>query len=108
MRIRMIKKTLLDGSDCPKCEEATRYLQSRGLWNRIDEVVWAKEGDPSSPGMVEAARLGVDRAPFFVVDAGGREEVYTSVLQLARERLGGAVSAAERAQDIDADDVGGI
>jgi hypothetical protein len=30
------------------------------------------------------------------------------VLQLARERLGGAVSAAERARDIDADDVGGI
>jgi hypothetical protein len=58
--------------------------------------------------MVEAARLGVDRAPFFVVDADGREDVYTSVLQLVRERLGRTVSVAERAQDIDADDVGGI
>jgi hypothetical protein len=104
----MIKKTLLDGSDCPKCAEATRYLESRGLWDRIDEVVWAKEDDASSPGMVEAARLGVDRAPFFVVDADGREEVYTSVLQLARERLGGTVSTAERARDVDAADVGGI
>jgi hypothetical protein len=108
MRIRMIKKTLVDGSDCPKCAEATRYLESRGLWDRIDEVVWAREDDPSSPGMVEAARLGVDRAPFFVVDADGREEVYTSVLQLVRDRLGRTVSVAERVQDIDADDVGGI
>jgi len=36
------------------------------------------------------------------------EHVYTSVLQLVRERFGQAVSTAEQAKAIDPDDVGGI
>lgn len=105
----MVKKTLADGSDCRKCAEATDHLQSRGLWNRIDDVVWAREGDPASPGMVLGSRLGVDRAPFFVVNADdGSEHVYTSVLQLVREQLGQAVSVQQQAQAIDVDDIGGI
>ena len=31
--------------------QAEELLKSRGLWNRIDEVVWADENDPTSPGM---------------------------------------------------------
>ncbi|MFO7301761.1 MAG: hypothetical protein DIU54_005005 [Acidobacteriota bacterium] len=109
MHITMVKKTLADGSDCRKCAEATEQLQARGLWHRIDEVVWAHEGDPSSAGMVLGARLGVERAPFFIVrDDDGRETVYTSVLQLIRERLGARVSAHDHAMAIDADDIGGI
>ncbi len=105
----MVKKKLRDGSDCRKCAEATEHLRSRGLLDRIDEVVWALEDDPSSPGMALGARLGVDRAPFFVVrdDAGG-EQVYTSVLQLVRERLGQSVSSLEQARAVEPDDVGGI
>ena len=104
----MVKKRLADGSDCRKCAEVTDFLQARGLWDRIDEVVWAYEDDPESPGMVLGARLGVERAPFFVVRDAQGEHVYTSVLQLIRERFGQAVTSHEQARDVDPDDIGGI
>lgn len=103
----MVKKKLRDGSDCRKCEEVTEYLRGRGLWERIDEVIWAEEGNPDSPGVILGERLGVERAPFFVVRDDAGEVVYTSVLQLA-QRLGQSVSTADRARDVDPDDVGGI
>jgi hypothetical protein len=107
MRIIMVKKKLADGSDCRKCAEATEHLRSRGLLDRIDEVVWAEEGNAASPGVVLGRRLGVERAPFFVVRDGDDEQVYTSVLQLV-QRLGQRVTTTERARDVDPDDVGGI
>ena len=108
MHITMVKKRLADGTECRKCQDATTHLQSRGVWNRIDEIVWALEDDPASPGMVLGQRLGVDRAPFFVVRDERGEAVYVSVLQLVRERFDAAVTAAQQAQAIDADDIGGI
>ena len=109
MHITMVKKILADGTECRKCAEATDHLQSRGLWSRIDDIVWAREDDPDSQGMRLGARLGVERAPFFIVrDDDGREAVYVSVLQLVRDRLGSAVTDHEQAMAIDADDVGGI
>ena len=108
MHVTMVKKKLADGSDCRKCAEVTAYLDRRGFWNRIDEVVWAYENDPQSPGMVLGARLGVERAPFFVVRDAKGETVYTSALQLIQERFGEQVTSAERAKDVDPDDVGGI
>jgi hypothetical protein len=104
----MVKKRLADGTECRKCQEATAHLQSRGLWHRIDEVVWAREDDAESAGMVLGQRLGVDRAPFFVVRDSKGETVYVSVLQLIRDRLDQRVTVAEQAQAIDADDIGGI
>jgi hypothetical protein len=54
-------------------------------------------------------RHGVERAPFFIVRDGDRApEVYTSVLQLVRDRLGASVSAIEETRAIDVDDIGGI
>jgi hypothetical protein len=108
MHIAMIKKRLVDGTECRKCAEATEYLKSRGLWDRIDEIVWANEDDPASAGMIAGERLGVDRAPFFVVRDDRGETVYTSVLQLVRERLGQTVTAQDQLQTIDIDDIGGI
>ena len=108
MHVTMVKKKLRDGSDCRKCAEATEHLRSRGLLDRVDEVVWAREDDPESPGMVLARRLGVERAPFFVVRDEQGEKVYTSVLQLVRERFGQSVTSMEQARDVDPDDVGGI
>jgi hypothetical protein len=108
MHITMVKKRLADGSECRKCQDASSTLQSRGLWDRIDEVVWAKEGDDASPGMVLAGRFGVEQAPFFVVRDGSREQVYTSVLQLVRDRLQQDVTSAQQAAAIDPDDIGGI
>ena len=108
MHVTMVKKKLADGSDCRKCDDVTAYLQTRGFWNRVDEVVWAYENDPASPGMLLGKRLGVERAPFFVVRDERGETVYTSALQLIQERFGQEVSTAERAGDVDPDDVGGI
>ncbi len=108
MHITMVKKRMADGSECRKCGEATAHLGTRGLLSRIDEIVWAQEDDPSSPGMVLSQRLNVDRAPFFVVRDERGETVYLSVLQLVRDRLAQAVSAAEQARAIDVDDIGGI
>lgn len=108
MHITMVKKRLLDGTECCKCLDATSHLQSRGLLSRIDDIVWAQEGDEASPGMVLSQRLGVECAPFFLVEEDGRESVYTSVLLLVRERLGATVTASQQACAIDADDIGGI
>jgi hypothetical protein len=108
MHITMVKKRLADGSECRKCQDASSTLQTRGLWSRIDDVVWAKEGDDASPGMVLAARLGVEQAPFFIVRDGSAEQVYTSVLQLVRDRLRQEVTSSQQAAAIDPDDIGGI
>lgn len=108
MHITMVKKRLADGSECRKCVEATEHLQARGLWSRVDDIVWAHEDDPASAGLVLGARLGVDRAPFFIVRDAGDQAIYTSVLQLIREKLGQTVTVAEQVATIDADDIGGI
>ena len=108
MHVTMVKKRLKDGSDCRKCNEATEHLKRRGLLERVDEVVWAVEGDPNSPGMVLGNRLGVESAPFFVVRDATGEHVYTSVLSLIQERFRERVSDAERARSVDPDEIGGI
>jgi hypothetical protein len=88
MHITMVKKRLRDGRECRKCVQAMDQLQVRKLWNRIDEVVEAQEGDPNSPGSQLAQRVGVEIAPFFIVrDDNGGEEVYTSVMKLIQDRL---------------------
>lgn len=104
----MVKKKLQDGSECRKCAEITETLKKRQLWHRIDEIIWAHEDDPDSPGMQLGARLGVANAPFFVVRDDGDETVYTSALRLIRERLQQTVSSREEARHIDVDDIGGI
>jgi hypothetical protein len=108
MRLIMVKKRMKDGSDCRKCAEATEYLRSRGLWDKVDEVIWAHEDDPESPGMKLGARLGAARAPFFVVQDDGGEKVYLSVLQLVRDRFSDQVSLRDASRTVDADDIGGI
>jgi phosphoadenosine phosphosulfate reductase len=94
MHVTMIKKKLLSGEPCKKCAEAEDLLRARGLWDRIDRVVWAIEGEPSSEGMQLAASLGVENAPFFVVRDGSgtaREEVVESTLKLMRFLTGSIV-----------------
>jgi phosphoadenosine phosphosulfate reductase len=61
-------------------------LRRRGVWDRIDEVVWAVEGESDSPGNRLGRAHGVKVAPFFVVDAGGAEPaVYTSGMKMLRD-----------------------
>jgi phosphoadenosine phosphosulfate reductase len=88
MHITMVKKRLANGEACRKCVQAEELLKSRGLWDQIDEVVWADEADPSSPGMRLGVRFGVDLAPFFIArDEHDGLTVYDSVLKLINERL---------------------
>ena len=102
----MVKKRLANGEPCRKCAQAEEFLRSRGLWERIDEVIWADENDPASPGMVLGARLGVSLAPFFVVkDDDKREVVYESVLKLVNERLAAPDAPPRNAPPVAAADV---
>lgn len=94
-KITMVKKLLANGQPCSKCVQAEEMLRSRGVWERIDEVVWAREDDPDSPG----ARLGtqhrVDLAPFFVIEEPGQpDRVYTSTLKFIKE-LGAATASPD-------------
>jgi phosphoadenosine phosphosulfate reductase len=92
-RVTMVKKRLANGEACRKCLQAEELMKSRGLWHRIDEVVWADENDPESPGMQLGRRHGVGVAPFFLVqEGGGPAVVYESVLKLIQERFAVAPS----------------
>jgi phosphoadenosine phosphosulfate reductase len=105
MHITMVKKRLSNGEPCRKCAQAEEFLKSRGLWDRIDEVVWADETDPTSPGMRLGARFGVNLAPFFIARGDDdRQTVYESVLRLVNEELTGAkVSSSDVRQPDDVD-----
>jgi phosphoadenosine phosphosulfate reductase len=104
MHVTMVKKRFANGETCRKCAQAEDLLKSRGLWNRIDEVVWADENDPASPGMQLGARLGVAVAPFFVVkNDDGSQTVYESVLKLVNERLTDALAGAPSPGGADVD-----
>jgi len=95
----MVKKVLLDGSACKKCDQAEDLFKRRGVWEKIDEVIVAREADPACPGMRLAERHGVELAPFFIVSDDQGERVYTSCVDLMREKLnpknGSAVASAE-------------
>jgi phosphoadenosine phosphosulfate reductase len=93
MHVTMVKKLLASGKPCEKCIQAEELLKRRGLWERIDEVVWADENDASSPGMKLAQEKGVTLAPFFIVRDGAQEQVYTSALGFIKERLSNAAEA---------------
>lgn len=101
MTITMVKKTLLGGAPCKKCIQAEDVLRRRGLWERIDEVVYAVEGDDASAGMKLARRHGVELAPFFVVSDERGERVYDSVIPLMKAELAGESSPAPAAAPVD-------
>jgi phosphoadenosine phosphosulfate reductase len=96
----MVKKRLESGEPCRKCGQTEEMLRRRGLWDRIDEVIWAIEGEPESAGMQLAAEHGVSRAPFFVVEDGGQTAVYDSALKLIKERLDRPAGGDGQAPDL--------
>jgi hypothetical protein len=88
MQITFVKKILADGTLCRKCADVEARLQRDGWDKYIHRVAVADERDPNSEGMVLATRLGVDRAPFFIVShEDGRTEVHTVYLRLVKEVL---------------------
>lgn len=87
MKITLVKKIKADGSPCKKCGDVIQRLEESGQMAQIHEVLIADERDPNSAGMVLAAELQVDRAPFFVVERGGEKEVYTVYFKFVKEVL---------------------
>lgn len=66
--ITFVKKILVDGSLCKKCQEVSERLERDGLMHLINHVVIADEGDASSEGVRLAQQHKVGRAPFFLVE----------------------------------------
>ena len=100
MKVTLVKKIKLDGAACRKCAEVEERLRSSGLMNRIDHVVIADERDASSEGMQLAAELGVDAAPFFVVDDEAGRRIYTSYVKLLKEVLESKPSEEDEAKEL--------
>lgn len=101
MKITMVKKILRDGSPCKKCGEVLERMEKDDQLRRMDEILVADERDPGSDGMLLAAELGVERAPFFVVtrDDGSRQ-VYTVYLQFVKEVLSQKVEEKDELKEI--------
>jgi len=101
MHIAMVRKIGADGAPCRKCAEVERRLRDAGLLARIDRVIIADERDPESEGMQLAARYGVDRAPFFVVeDDAGPARIYTVYHRFLKEVLEEGAPEAEEAKEL--------
>lgn len=101
MKITMVKKILKDGSPCRKCGDVLDKLEASGHMARIDEVLVADERDSASPGVKLAVSLGVDRAPFFVVEQEGQEpQVYTVYMKFVKEVLEQETDESEELTEI--------
>ncbi len=81
MYVTIVKKKLADGSECNKCKDVTELIEKRGLQNRIDKEVWVLENDSDNEAAKLAKKHNIDRTPFFIVENGGNETVYTSALK---------------------------
>lgn len=88
--ITFVKKILASGEPCGKCRDVEERLTAGDHWSAIDCVVVADERDADSEGMRLAARLGIDRAPFFVVETGAKTVTYTVFLKFVKEVLDAA------------------
>lgn len=101
MKITLVKKILKDGSPCAKCADVQEKLDASGQMAHINQVLIADERDPSSPGMVLAQSLNVERAPFFVIEEADKEPVvYTVYLKFVKEVLNQQASAKDEAREI--------
>ena len=75
--ITFVKKILLNGELCKKCQEVSERLQKEDLMKTINHIAIADERDADSEGMRLAKQYDVSRAPFFLVeDQGGKVEVF--------------------------------
>ena len=68
MHITFVKKILLNGELCKKCQEVSERLQSEELIEFVDHIVIADERDTDSEGIRLANEHKVERAPFFLVE----------------------------------------
>jgi hypothetical protein len=100
MKITFVKKVLASGEPCGKCRDVEQRLTDGEHWPAIDETLIADERDPESAGMRLADRLGVTRAPFFVVERDDSVQVYTVYFKFLREVLNAGSSGIDEAREL--------
>jgi hypothetical protein len=100
MHITFVKKILADGNACAKCADVEQRLTDAGQLGAIDETLVADERNPASAGMQLAKQLGIERAPFFVVEQNGETTVYTVYFKFVKEVLGRSTSTLEENREI--------
>ena len=98
--ITYVKKRLADGTLCNKCADVQERLEQADQLRFIDEILIADERDPASAGMQLAERLGVERAPFFVVREAGEVRVYESYLRFTKAELGKRVTTSDENREL--------
>ena len=67
--------------------QAEELLRKRGLWEKIDHIILAQEGDEESEGMRLSKKHGIEVAPFFLVQTPQQTRVYTRVLEFIKKEL---------------------
>ena len=87
MKITLVKKILASGELCPKCEDVVERLEKSNQMSFIDQVLVADERDPDSEGLKLAKKLGVERAPFFVVEMIRTKDLY-GIFQVREGSIG--------------------
>lgn len=101
MTITLVKKILADGSPCKKCADVIMKLEQADQMQYIDKIIVADERDASSEGMLLAAELKVNRAPFFVIEDDNKDPVvYTVYFKFVKEVLDGKTSESEEIKEI--------
>ena len=94
-KITFVKKILADGQPCGKCRDVEERLTTGNHWSAIDRVLIADERDPKSEGMLLGVELGVDHAPFFVVETPTKIVTYTVFLKFVRDVLNASTQTDE-------------
>ncbi len=74
-----------DGLECKKCREVSQRLEANGEMRFINKIIYADIRDSQSEGYQLANRYGLDIAPFFIVNDGGKETIYKTYLELKKE-----------------------
>lgn len=96
-----VKKILADGNPCKKCDQVTQRLHDDELFDTIDQIVIAREGDAASEGMRLAAEYNVDRAPFFLVEyEDGTRDIFDIYLKFRKVAAKSSVQAEEKTEDL--------
>lgn len=68
--ITFVKKILVNGELCKKCQEVSERLEAEGLLSSINHIAIADERNADSEGVRLAKAHAVERAPFFLVENG--------------------------------------
>ncbi len=85
MGIIMVKKIMEDGSECKKCREVVERMELNDEMKHIDRVGYADVRNEESEGYKIATRLGIDIAPFFIVEEDGIETVYKTYMVMKKQ-----------------------